>query len=1318
MADASYVQTSFLGGEISQYAQGQFDKPYYKTALSEAFNLWPSDEGPISRRPGFRSLGVTDAGKPGRLLAFDFSQATPYNLELTDNKIRMWNNTNLVTTNDNQFVQSISSDAAAVFTLNGTVSWATGDTAYFTFDTAQEAFAGNALLNRQFKITMLNSTQFTVADSVTGHVIGTSDNVAGLIPVVNHALEIVSPYTAAGSDWHTVRRVQGYNLAVLLHSGVAPQSLQVINPPTTGTFATFSFSPAGFIDGPYLDPTPNTVAYPNSSAASLQLTMGYPLFQVANTIYGLGVRVTFNGNDYISLINGNAGNFPDKTPSAWQPLSAGSMVNAGQGFASTDKGRMIRLFYEPPVWSPTITYSSGQNVTYNGSYFTALVGSNTNNAPDISLNDWVLNTAIAYWTWGFITSVNAPNSVTAQLQGAVLLDTTPIVTWRLGAWSDTTGWPTCGCYQEGRFWYAGAIPNRVDSSQPNQPFNMAPTGQDGTVADSNAISYTFNASENNPIFWGIGDHSGILWGTQEGEFLMTSGSSGTPMTPSNIQAHLETRYGSSNIQPVRTGLTVCFVKRYARRVLEYLADVFSGRFFASDLTQNARHLGARTLEELDYQEELIPTLWGRCADGSLIGATYRRKSLFSSEGPEFNAWHKHRLGSDRFIESISVGPSVEGTLDALSIVSNDQATGIRFVEQMTTLLDETASVTQSWFLDTAITPGAGSADVNSLFAVSSWGKNSLDALTEICGSFCGGQNAMKVINASGPASNPTAVWIGGFINPGSSCVFQVEKLDVTGDTPVIAATYNSSTFSMSSPTDTSWSLDPTGRYIAMYMADSTTAFEMVIFDTQTLSFGTVLSYTASSSRTFGRQIAWVDNSNLVITSRLSTTVGVELFSVSGTTISHTNFTSIWGAGSTSTRTPMGYAQFLPNPNGDGLIHLMADIFVDGINSIYAVPLFMASGSLRIGSGYTVVTGLNIASFAADVQWNILQTNPNTKEYTLCLATAVYTYFISFVPTFLTAAVTRRWQKVITSITANTLLATFPIYYQETNLLLLVQIDSLGQYYAISTISLTATSFVLLSDSAPVSNISPLVQSFYCARLDSQRLIFLGIGPGSVTPADIGQVGIISDPPGVPSLINFYGLNNFNGKKVSVYAAAIDCGEYVVDDGKVSVPLGIADPTTGWVFNEQSFKALQPISNVFSDISVPILYASTTYNIPCVIGFNYESRGQLCRPQLQQDTGAKNGPGFGKKRRTSKYALQLVNTLGIKVGTNFNKMRPAPLTKIDAGGKTLNYLNSFTGIIRETLDDDFSYDSMLTFKIDRPTPGTVTVFGGFIETSDV
>jgi hypothetical protein len=307
----------------------------------------------------------------------------------------------------------------------------------------------------------------------------------------------------------------------------------------------------------------------------------------------------------------------------------------------------------------------------------------------------------------FSASGVAGASATVQVLGPALANTTPMITWRLGVYSATTGYPTCGCYHEGRLWLSGVVKNRWDASKSNDIFNFEPTAAAGTVADSNGISYTFNSSEVNPLFWMKPGLLGITCGTPGGEWLIQSGTSDGPITPTSVKARRVTRYKCANVEPIETGLTTVFVQKFKRRLIEYLADAYSGKQFGPNLSEFAKHLTKYGVDELAFQDGLTPIVWGRRADGKLIGCTYRRVSLISTQPPEYYAWHQHTLGSGRKVESICVGPSADGLLDTLSVITNDETTGIRHVEILTDLPDEDALITDAFYLDNAITPSHG-----------------------------------------------------------------------------------------------------------------------------------------------------------------------------------------------------------------------------------------------------------------------------------------------------------------------------------------------------------------------------------------------------------------------------------------------------------------------------------------------------------------------------------------------------------------------------------------------------------------------------------
>jgi hypothetical protein len=456
----------------------------------------------------------------------------------------------------------------------------------------------------------------------------------------------------------------------------------------------------------------------------------------------------------------------------WALIDSGYAVtglgNKPVGFQATDLGRMVRMFSTPADYDPTVKYCDTNTVYYSEQAYaktgqiyswdaSAGVSPTTFTAPEwgeleevqftssqTGIPDYNATTATlrpgwcpvvnaTNWVWGRITTVTSSSVAVVTLDPGSApmlwpLDHFQINTWRMGAFSATTGWPTCGSFYEGRFWFGGSIPNRFDTSQSdgwvpgNTVLDMAPTkttgeiqtgfSNDGTVTDACGISYNLRSKDKNNIFWFEPDKGGILAGTLGGEWLISASELSDPITPTSIQAKRVTKYGCANIEPRRTGISLVFIQKFAHRVMEFLADVFTGRFIAPHLSETSKHLTVNTLQEVAYQEELAPILWFRDAVGGLIGATYRRVSAFTTEAPAFIGWHRHDLGDGFLVTSIGVNNTPTGTLDALSHVSASLIDGKpppygsqRFdFSKFTQLFDEDDNLSDAWFLDIGVVP--------------------------------------------------------------------------------------------------------------------------------------------------------------------------------------------------------------------------------------------------------------------------------------------------------------------------------------------------------------------------------------------------------------------------------------------------------------------------------------------------------------------------------------------------------------------------------------------------------------------------------------
>lgn len=196
-----------------------------------------------------------------------------------------------------------------------------------------------------------------------------------------------------------------------------------------------------------------------------------------------------------------------------------------------------------------------------------------------------------------------------------------------------------------------------------------------------------------------------------------------------------------------------------------------------------------------------------------------------------------------------------------------------------------------------------------------------------------------------------------------------------------------------------------------------------------------------------------------------------------------------------------------------------------------------------------------------------------------------------------------------------------------------------------------------------------------------------------------------------SYVYLRGLSDFEGQTLAVFLAGLDCGDFPVVNGNIRVPLGTSADgllTERW---------LTQVTAMGRDWGLNTVVLDGNWNVPCVVGYRYKSRGQLVRPVTPADTGARDGPGFGKKKRNAQYAIQVVSTAGLKIGTRFEAGRMYDLNASNPGEVKLSPTELATGILVDTLADDSSYEGMLCWEATGPYSVQIAAIGGFISTED-
>jgi hypothetical protein len=97
---------------------------------------------------------------------------------------------------------------------------------------------------------------------------------------------------------------------------------------------------------------------------------------------------------------------------------------------------------------------------------------------------------------------------------------------------------------------------------------------------------------------------GILMGTSQCEWLVQSSANNDPITPTNIQAHDHTSSAAPTSMLCAAAATIAFVQRYGNMVMEYLADLFSGKPSGKNLDVRAKHLTAAGIKRSPTSKSL------------------------------------------------------------------------------------------------------------------------------------------------------------------------------------------------------------------------------------------------------------------------------------------------------------------------------------------------------------------------------------------------------------------------------------------------------------------------------------------------------------------------------------------------------------------------------------------------------------------------------------------------------------------------------------------------------------------------------------------
>ena len=280
--------------------------------------------------------------------------------------------------------------------------------------------------------------------------------------------------------------------------------------------------------------------------------------------------------------------------------------------------------------------------------------------------------------------------------------------WSLGAFSETTGHPSCVSFFEQRLAFAATLsqPQTVFFSKSGDYENMdANIG--GTVADDDAIIYTIASNQVNAIRFMAAGRTLII-GTAGGEFTVSGGGDNDAVTPTNILIKKQSNHGAANIDAVAVANATLFVQRAKRKIRELAYNFDVDGYTAPDLTILAEHVTEGGITEMAYQEEPLAIIWCVRNDGELVALTYQREQ-------QVVAWHRHvfggAFGSGKAVcESVAVIPTDDNEYELYMIIKRTiNGATKRYVEFLNTFDFDENDNTSFNFLDSQLSYSGSAA---------------------------------------------------------------------------------------------------------------------------------------------------------------------------------------------------------------------------------------------------------------------------------------------------------------------------------------------------------------------------------------------------------------------------------------------------------------------------------------------------------------------------------------------------------------------------------------------------------------------------------
>lgn len=735
MAKASPLRSSFNAGEFSILVEGRVDLDRYPASMRACKNGITAPQGPFLSRSGtYFVTECYDSGKQSALVPFVFSDEQALMLEFCDERIRYVLEAGLQAYTPVAVTEIVQLNPLIV-TAAG-LGAAVGDEIALTGLLAETNLNGVAVA-----VTNVSTDDYTLDFDATGIL-----TLGAITAEANRLYHIVSPYDH--EDVHSIRAVQSVDVIYLFCPGYRPRRLSRYDT-YDWRMATLQFDSGPFMDeipklgtltvsatgSPIGSGTPGESGHNGANAVANAFDTDRNTFWESNTDqtgyieYDFGTDVVIDGyviyparsntdTTYASL---------DFAPGDWTFLgwdgSDWVTLDNQYGYVLYDNGRSVffkvnnttgyskyRLNITACTRNGTLkprvarlemreAVEKNVTVTLSGVYDNFNGGAGFK-ATDVDRLLRVKASDQQYRLLKIKTFTDA-NEVVATLLDEPFPDTSAILNWQPGYWSDTTGWPTCGAFFEDRLWVSGvySVPDLIAGSRTGAYEDFAQRSPINEVLDDSAIVVRLNSRKMASVRWLESDERGLLIGTGTNEWVLSASNPESGISGRNIKARSSSARGSANIDPVKVDRQVLYVQT-SRRTVREMAYVFEADGYKSpSMSLFASHLGVPRLAQMCYTGEPHSIAWFRRDDGSVVGLTYNREE-------NVIGWHRHDFGG--IVESIATIPSATDLQDTLWLVikrnlgTDEEPVYKRYIERLMRFWDFDSDVQNAHMVDCGV----------------------------------------------------------------------------------------------------------------------------------------------------------------------------------------------------------------------------------------------------------------------------------------------------------------------------------------------------------------------------------------------------------------------------------------------------------------------------------------------------------------------------------------------------------------------------------------------------------------------------------------